>query len=401
MLLRPALLLAAGSATIAWAGAARADDPLPIVHPLYVHLPDAPEEDALRRTFTASAARYKLRPVEVVDIPAPPAPRAPELLKTGVASTQKIAFADALRDLDAAAVEVAATGGAGLSTEQLADLYLNRAIATAHADWNATAAAPPTGARTQAYADYLRAATLAPARVLNPREIPPQAVADFARAVADVKQRPRGTLTISGPADAQVSLDGAAPAPVAGGITFRDLVHGEHLIRVEEIGHVDWGAVLAFSQPAQDFAIPARALLGLAPATAAAHARRMGAQFALVLQPKGGPHAAVGLYLIDTSGQERDAALVAAGSEAGMIDAAVMRLDETARRLARAGGPTPAPPPTAADLAPPVLLSQPAQKPKLADDPAGWAREHWPLLTAIGVVVVSSIVLGAAVSADH
>src|SRR6188508_3017357 len=213
MFCRPASVLAA-IAAVALSGAARADDQVPIVHPLYVHLPDAPEDDVLRRALTAAAARYKLRPVEVVDIPAPPAPRAPDLLKIGIINTQKIAFDEALRDLDAAAAEAAATGGAGLSTDELADLYLNRAIATAHADWNAAAAAPPSDARTRAYTDYLRAATLAPARPLNAREIPPQAVADFARAVAEVRQRPRGTLTVAGSADAQVALDGGPLMPV-------------------------------------------------------------------------------------------------------------------------------------------------------------------------------------------
>src|SRR4030095_11017347 len=60
---------------LASARAARADEPLPLVHPLYVHLPEAPEEDALRRAFTAAVGRYKLGPVEVVDAPAPGAPR--------------------------------------------------------------------------------------------------------------------------------------------------------------------------------------------------------------------------------------------------------------------------------------------------------------------------------------
>lgn len=402
---RPASVLTAIVA-VALASAARADDQVPIVHPVYVHLPDAPEEDVLRRAFTAAAARYKLRPVEVVDVPAPPAPRAPDLLKIGIINTQKIAFGEALRDLDAAAAEAAATGGAGLSTDELADLYLNRAIATARADWNATAAAPATEARTRAYADYLRAATLAPARTLNTREIPPQAVADFARAVAEVRQRPRGTLTVAGSADAQVALDGGAPMPVAGGVVFRDLVHGEHLIRVEEIGHVGWGAVVTFNQPTQDVAIPARALLGLDGATAAAHARRMGALFALVLEPKGGPRAPVALRLIDASGQERDAVqvtLVTPTNEAGMIDSAVMRLDETARRLAQTDAQSgkPAPPAAGVDLAPPVLVGQPPPKARLGDDPAAWARDHWPLLTAAGVVLVTSILLGVAVSADH
>ena len=148
------------AAALTTARVARAEDPVPLVHPLYVHLPDAPEDDALRRAFTEAAGRYRLHPVEVVDVPTPPAPRAPEWLRAGVLNTQKIAFGEALHDLDAAAVEVSTTGGAGLSTDELSDLYLNRAIATAHADWNATADAPPTDARTRAYADYLRAATI-------------------------------------------------------------------------------------------------------------------------------------------------------------------------------------------------------------------------------------------------
>ena len=62
------LVLAAAALASARAGA-RTDEPLPLVHPLYVHLPDAPEDDALRRAFTAAAARYRLHPVEVVDVP--------------------------------------------------------------------------------------------------------------------------------------------------------------------------------------------------------------------------------------------------------------------------------------------------------------------------------------------
>jgi hypothetical protein len=404
-MLRRAGSIAFAILALASTRAARADAPLPLVHPLYVHLPDAPDEDALRRAFTAAVSRYKLGPVEVVDVPAPAPPRAPDLLKTAVINTQKIAFGEALHDLDAAAAEAAATGGAGLSTDELSDLYLNRAIATARADWNATAAAPPTEARTRAYADYLRAATLTPGRTLNAREIPPQAVADFARAVAEVRGRPRGTLTVTGSADAQVALDGGAALPVAGGLVFRDVVNGEHLIHVDELGHVGWGAVVTFNQPTLDVAIPSRPLLGLDGATAAAHARRMGARFALVLEPKGGPTAPVGVRLIDTSGQERDAVLVTPANEAGMIDSAVMRLDEGARRIAQAdaqaGTPPPAPAGDASQLAPPVLVGQPTPKATFKDDPAAWARDHWPLLTAVGVVLLSSIVLAAAVSADR
>jgi hypothetical protein len=384
---------------------ARAEGELPLVHPLYVHLPDAPENDAFQRAFTAAAARYKLRPVEVVDVPAPPSPRAPDLLKIGIINTLKVSFADALRDLDAAVAEAAATGGAGLSTDQLSDLYLYRAMATAGADWKATAGDPPTEARTRAFADYLRAATMTPGRTLNPRELPPQAVADFERAAAEVRQKPRGTLVVSGSADAQVALDGGALMPVAGGVTFRDLAYGEHLVHVEEIGRFPWGATVAFSQPSQEVEIPPRAPLALDSATAAAHARRMGAKFALVAEPKGGPSAPVALRLIDATGTERDAALLGNAREPGLIDAAVMRLDEQARRLAQVPeGDTAAPLTASAPppvLAPAVLLTPPPAKARFSEDPAAWARDHWPLLTASGALLLSAFLLGIAVANDR
>ena len=377
-----------------------------LVHPIYAHLPETPEDNSAKRAFAAAALRYKLGPVEVVDVPAPAAPRAPEMARAGVLNAQKIAFGEALRDLDAAASEVAATGGAGFSTDELSDLYLFRAMATARADWKTTAASPPTEERTRAYADYLRAAALTPARTLNPREIPPQVIADFARAVEEVRQRPRGTLTVKGPADAQVVLDGGPPLSVKGGVTFRDLVNGEHLVRVEEAGHAPWGAAVAFTQTTLDIDIPARAALGLDDATAATHARRMGAQFALVAEPKGGPQAAMALRLVDLAGKERDAALVMGGAETGLLDAAVMRLDEAARKIAQADAQSGAPAVVAAAgdtsaLAPPVLLAPPQPKARFGEDPAAWARDHWPLLTAVGVVVFSSIVLGAAVAGDR
>jgi hypothetical protein len=34
------------------------------------------------------------------------------------------------------------------------------------------------------------------------------------------------------------------------------------------------------------------------------------------------------------------------------------------------------------------------------EDPGRWARQHWPLLTAVGVALSTALVLGLAVSAD-
>ncbi len=388
---------------------ARADD-APLVHPIYAHLPDAPENDTARQLFTAAASRYNLRPVEVVDVPAPAAPQAPDNVRMGILNTQKLAFSEALHDLDAAAAEVATTGGAGLTAAELGDLYLFRAMATARADWNAQPGAPPTDARTKAFDDYLRAATLAPTRTLNERELPPQVVADFKRAQEIVHKRPVGTLIVKGPADAQVALDGGPLMPIAGGLTIHDVSFGEHLLRVEQIGYATWGTVIPFGQPSVEIDVPARAALTLDDATAAAHARRMGARFALVAVAKGGPGAPVELSLVDTgSGARRDSALVPTTGEAGQIDAAVMRLDEEARRVAleqqTAGGGAPPPPvgaePGASAMGPPLLLTPAPARASFRDDPAAWARDHWPLLTAIGVVALTAIVLGAAVSSDR
>lgn len=407
------LALAAAGALSSFGGSpARAADPPPLVHPIFAHLPDAPENDAARQMFTAAATRYNLRPVEVVDVAAPAAPRAPNDTRMGILDAQKLAFGEAQHALDAAAAEVATTGGDGLTATELGDLYLYRAMATARADWNATAAAPPTDARTRAFDDYLRAATITPNRILNPRELPPQVVADFQRALDTVRKRPRGTLIVKGPADGQVALDGGALMPIAGGVTFRDLTLGEHLIRVEQIGYATWGTIVPFGQPSLEIDVPARATLALDDATAAAHARRMGARFALVAMPKGGPGAPVELSLVDTANNaRRDAALVATTGEPGQIDAAVMRLDEEARRgvleQQTANGGAPSPPSAGASssssssLAPPLLLTPAPSKVRFGDDPAAWARDHWPLLTAIGVVAATAIILSATVSSDR
>jgi hypothetical protein len=389
---------------------ARAADAPPLVHPIFAHLPDAPENDVARERFTTAATHYNLRPVEVVDVPAPAAPRAPDSVRTGILNAQKLAFGEAQHDLDTAAAEVATTGGAGLTTAELGDLYLYRAMATARADWNAQPAAAPTEARTKAFDDYLRAATLAPNRTLNARELPPQVVADFQRAVEVVRKRTSGTLIVKGPADGQVALDDGALMPIAGGVTFHDLVFGEHLIRVEQIGYAPWGAAVPFGQPSMEIDVPARAALKLDDATATAHGRRMGARFALVASPNGGPGASIEISLVDTrSGTRRDAALVATTGEAGQIDAAVMRLDEEARRVVleeqtAAGGaltPPVASDPGASSLGPPLLLTPAPNKVSFRDDPAAWARDHWPLLTAIGVVAATAIILSATVASDR
>jgi hypothetical protein len=400
----PALALSLVAALSAPSRAA-AEEALPLVHPIYAQLPELAESEVTKQAFAAAARRYGLGPVEVIDVPGVAAPRAPVTLNGAVAKTVKLAWDEALPALEAVATEVEAMGGAGLTTAELSDLYLYRAMATARADWNSPAA-PETEAanpgRARAFEDYTRAAALSPTRTLNARELPPQVVADFGRAVEAARKLPRGTLIVRGDADAMVRLDGAEPVPVAGGLTFRDVAPGEHLLAVEELGRVPWGTQVKLADAAleQTVTIPNRAAFSLSDATAAEHARRMGARFALVAERKPGAGARIELRLVDLTGAKRDGAFVSTtGDEKGSIDAAVMRLDEQARKLRQlevtSGTPIAAVPPPAGEEAP-VLLAPPPGKAKFSESPGLWARDHWPLLTAVGVVIGAAIVLGIA-----
>src|SRR5881394_3031766 len=100
MRLRFPLALAACALTAAASLASAAEQPIPLVHPIYAQLPDAAENDAMRREFTLAAAHYRLQPVEVIDVPGPPPSRAADEIKAGAARALKLAWADALKELD-------------------------------------------------------------------------------------------------------------------------------------------------------------------------------------------------------------------------------------------------------------------------------------------------------------
>jgi hypothetical protein len=136
----------------------------------------------------------------------------------------------------------------------------------------------------------------------------------------------------------------------------------------------------------------------------------MGARFALVATPKGGPGSPVELSLVDAAtGAARDAALVATAREPGQLDAAVMRLDEEARRLlleqqnnSPAGAPvTPVASADNGNLGPALLLTPAPAKSSFREDPAAWARDRWPLLTAVGVFGLTIIALSAVVGSNR
>src|SRR6266478_9488166 len=116
-----ALVVAGGGSPSA---AMAADGSSAGVYPIYAHQPNAPFNDIAQRTLARAAERRHLPPLEVIDIDEPTAPRLAEPLKLAKDKVRKLDFAQALRPLEEAGAVVAATGGAGLSTDELSDLYL-------------------------------------------------------------------------------------------------------------------------------------------------------------------------------------------------------------------------------------------------------------------------------------
>jgi hypothetical protein len=373
----------------------------PAVYPVYAEMPGSMRNAEARKMFSAATARYGLGPVQVMDIAGAPAPRAPELLKTGMAAAEKLKFAEAESALDAAVAEVMSGGGAGMSAGGLADLFLYQAIAAQKATWKELEGAVTEIAPPKAREAYLRAAVLAPDRVLERRRYPPLAIASFQLAAAEVKKRPRGRVVVRASGSAEISVDGRAgqlsPAHVL------DLPYGEHFVRVEDVGHQPWSAMVTLTMSELAIDAPTTAPLMPDDRAAAGHARRMGAAFALLCLLKLGARTELELHLVDaSSGQVRNATVIPFAGDAAALDAAVMRLDEEGRRLALGADPGALTVPSTDLTVATIPASPPSvqQGPPLADDPGGWARRHWPLLTAIGATVATAIVLGIAVATD-
>jgi hypothetical protein len=375
--------------------------PAAAVHPIFVAVPDVPRADEAHTRFAAAVAGLRLGPVEAIDPPGPAAPRAAELLRTGTAALTAKRFAEAETDLDGAVAEALSTGGAGLDTAALADLFLHQGMAAQKADWKdlprpLTEIAPPKAKQA-----YLRAAVLAPTRVLHPRDFPPIAVESWRLAVAEVTRHPRGSIVVRAPSSALISIDAGPPRP--GLVPAADLCYGDHYIRVEDLGRQPWVAVVPLALQVLEIDAPESPALTVDDAEAAAHARRQGAAFALVAELGPARPARLGLRLVEAStGRRRDATTLAFPGDGAALVAAVMKLDEEARQ-ARFGAEhgVPAEPRRLEDIAvAPVPPAATLERSGFADDPGAWARAHWPLVTAIGVAAGTALILGLMVARD-
>ncbi len=364
------------------------------LHPIFAAMPDLPQGDEAHKRFVGAAQRYGLGPVEVMDVPGPPLPRAPDLLRVGRTAVEQRRFDEAEKALDEAVADANASGGAGLTTSELADLFLYLGMAAQKADWKELPAPLKEITPPKARQSYLRAAVLARDRTLLPRQFPALAIESWKLATQEVVARPRGSILVRAPSSALISVDGGPLKP--GILPAGDLIHGEHWVRVEDAGRKPWAAVVPLSESSMVIDVPAADSLALDDKAAAAHARRLGAAFALVAELKPGRPASLELRLIDAvAGTRRDSTTLPFPGDPGALDAAVMRFDEQARK-ARLDQPevtrVPAPALGAISVAP--VIREVPDGSSFSSDPAGWARARWPLLTAVGVAVGTAVVLG-------
>jgi hypothetical protein len=179
---------------------------------------DAAARPLLLAAVQAAAAETGAR---VLDLSPPVAvlPDTASRVTRAVTAYDAMRFADAIAELDTAAASAAEHGAHGLSRDALVDLFLYRALAKTEA-----------GDQAGAWNDFVRAATLDPARVVDTARFRPSAVKSFARAVQEVSARAPVTLTIQAPAGSRIHIDARA--------TGRDRVAepvrpGEHYVWVE------------------------------------------------------------------------------------------------------------------------------------------------------------------------
>jgi hypothetical protein len=216
-------------ATVGVAAHALAATPATVA--IYWEPPGAPADGpAARAAFSEAVRPLGARVVDAT--PSAPAPAPPLLpaLEAAKAAWSRFAFDDALARLDALEREAAARGGGELDGRQLADIYFYRWLCRSE-----------TGQAEAAWDDLVRAARLDPTRVLDPARLPPRALSAYKRAAGEVAQLPRVDARIDVPADAAVTIDGAAAA------TALSLTAGAHFVTVTAPGYRRWGGVVTIA----------------------------------------------------------------------------------------------------------------------------------------------------------
>jgi hypothetical protein len=200
------------------------------------------------------AAAARAHGAAVIDrSPAPPAPvDTAAILERGVDAYDAVHYDEARAVLEQTLEQCDRNGAAGLTNEQLQDLFLYRGLLRAQ-----------LGEDTEAWDELVTAIIVAPARVPDPARFPPKVVDTLARARKQtLEQHVAADLDVSAPTGCTAFVDGTATAG------REKLITGAHWIRIACPDRPPWGervelTTLGASIPADPprFAPPAEAEL--------------------------------------------------------------------------------------------------------------------------------------------
>jgi hypothetical protein len=314
---------------------------------------DAPAEVGATRRALETVAREQAG--ALVDLsPARPAePRAPALITRAIAEYDGLRFDAAEQLLVEAAAEAASTGAADVDAERLSDLFLYRALVA-------------TQRGADGWSDLVRAATVDPARQLDPARFPPKTKEAFKRAADAVRAAAWGRIELTAPEGCQVWLDGRQTGDPQG-------AQGEHYLRLQCPGYQPYGVIVVLARERQEVApalvrieAPDAAHVAELAARDSAGAKQQIVRAAVTVSAGVAP--VLWLEAVDTSGKvtQRAAVTLAAGGAAtGDATAALRRLIQPAA---------------------PVRVV-------VHDEPRAWYRRPWVVWGLAGVLVTAAVLI--------
>ncbi len=183
-----------------------------------------PPAPAIKRALADGARREGIAWIDA-SAPADPPPETIARIRRGATAYAELRFEAAIADLDAAAIELAASGAIDLAPADISDLFLFRGLARVQLG------------DVRAWDDLVAAAAIDPSRVLDPQVFPPRAIESFARAVTAAQAAGRAALTITAPAGCAIAIDGAGAADGRA-----EVVRGPHYATARCPGYRPWGS---------------------------------------------------------------------------------------------------------------------------------------------------------------
>ena len=304
---------------------ASAAPPPPIV--VFVGPAEPPAPVAAARDALRGFARRRGTAFVDLSPTAAPSPTAALQLARGVEAYFAFRYDEALTHLNQGLTEAAATGAAGLGAPELSDLLIYRALA--HTE---------LGDAVRAWEDFVRAATVAPARRLDPARFSPTVVETFQRAVEAVAEQPPATLSLVVPAGCLQWID----ARLATNIEGETLARGEHYVRVVCPGHEPFGARVEVAAGGASVRPRLTVSTPMSRDEVAAEVRARGADAGIYARATAGQTLVVGV--IGADGATGDQVVVGLDEPAEAVEAVTRLYDAAATRDELVAAPSPASP---------------------------------------------------------